>query len=540
MENINDTLIAKYIDILDTNLVVVCWDETDEIIRIWVARKRLNLVCPYCGRIFRNSVNSEVHYVIEDIPIYGKRVQVILSDRVYYSICECGHKYEADSVFLKFEKIYTTGRYQEYVKINCGPFTHKLRFVNSLCEKYSKFKIWDLWNMTLAYREDNINLFYMYRDFLVVINSLKARYKNNRELASLELKRITYRLITRFLDGENILVSEMNKRKGSFRLNNSRIGKIYNSFLKNDGDVDKTLNDVGGDKKSFAITLDQVKTYIKLFQFIEETEMDSDGMYVIPSLLYLQDGYDSYMESVNKHEVELDSWKSSVDETDLDIIRSLEGIGYKTVHFAEEGEIRALVLCGNNFSKLHNYEGCSKILKLKSYTRVLNIGERTYGLKVIPESVVYTEGNKESIMYNSINCVIKHGNEYVWGVKERLQKIDGHDYEYGYYNEYATEHKVNRDMLWMWIFRISPEFTYIKHEENDGKITVFVQCIDNAQKCVKCGSDELEKLQTKTKIEGLKFNGHEVEIVVLNHTLYRCTKDGIVFQRKYNINTNMV
>ena len=68
-----------------------------ELIRIYVKSNRTSARCPYCG-IIGKRVHSRYERRFRDLPIQGKKVEIVLNNLKYFCTnLECGHKTFAEA-----------------------------------------------------------------------------------------------------------------------------------------------------------------------------------------------------------------------------------------------------------------------------------------------------------------------------------------------------------------------------------------------------------------------------------------------------------
>ena len=82
---------------IDPNFEYQRHEADDNVLRIFVRSKREEATCPYCGTL-SNRVHSTYNRKFRDLPIQGKKVEVIIDNRKYF--CDnptCAHKTFAET-----------------------------------------------------------------------------------------------------------------------------------------------------------------------------------------------------------------------------------------------------------------------------------------------------------------------------------------------------------------------------------------------------------------------------------------------------------
>lgn len=80
----------ELIKLLDENLEYVKHELINDTINIYVISNRKDVVCPFCGQI-STKVHSRYMRSFQDLPIQGKKVNIILNNRKMFcsnSMCE--------------------------------------------------------------------------------------------------------------------------------------------------------------------------------------------------------------------------------------------------------------------------------------------------------------------------------------------------------------------------------------------------------------------------------------------------------------------
>lgn len=105
----------EIIKMLGENLEYISHEIKDGTIFIYVASKREEAICPYCGQI-SVKVHSCYPRTFQDLPIQGKKVKIVLDNRKFFCKNEdCGHKTFAEGFpFLK-RSATKTNRLQEEI-----------------------------------------------------------------------------------------------------------------------------------------------------------------------------------------------------------------------------------------------------------------------------------------------------------------------------------------------------------------------------------------------------------------------------------------
>lgn len=109
----------EIIKLLDENLEYISHKTIGDMIFINVVSNREEVICPYCGKP-SSKVHSHYERSFQDLPIQGKKVIVILSNRKM--LCynpECNHTTFAESFnFLKFKAKKTKRLENEIINIS--------------------------------------------------------------------------------------------------------------------------------------------------------------------------------------------------------------------------------------------------------------------------------------------------------------------------------------------------------------------------------------------------------------------------------------
>jgi transposase len=87
----------ELVQAIDPNFEYQRHEAGDTILRIFVKSKREEAACPYCGTV-SNRVHSTYNRKFRDLPIQGKKVEIIIDNRKYF--CgnpACTHKTFAEA-----------------------------------------------------------------------------------------------------------------------------------------------------------------------------------------------------------------------------------------------------------------------------------------------------------------------------------------------------------------------------------------------------------------------------------------------------------
>jgi len=99
----------------DKRLIYVSHEIDEKTIRIYVKSSCLESKCPYCGKI-SNKVHSHYARVLQDLPIQGKKVKLIIDNKKYFCVNkECSHKTFAETFPFFDSKATKTKRLQEEI-----------------------------------------------------------------------------------------------------------------------------------------------------------------------------------------------------------------------------------------------------------------------------------------------------------------------------------------------------------------------------------------------------------------------------------------
>ena len=105
----------KIVVLPDKNLRCISHESDEKTITIHVQSIRKRMKCPYCGKI-SNKVHSRYTRKLQDLPIQGKKVKLLLNNKKYFCTnADCGRKTFAEQ-FDFFEPDATkTKRLQEEI-----------------------------------------------------------------------------------------------------------------------------------------------------------------------------------------------------------------------------------------------------------------------------------------------------------------------------------------------------------------------------------------------------------------------------------------
>jgi len=94
----------EFVKLLCVELDYVKHETEGELIHIYVKSNRPEANCPYCG-VTANKVHSRYERRFRDLPIQGKKVEIVLDNLKYFcNNPECSHKTFAESFdFLPFK-----------------------------------------------------------------------------------------------------------------------------------------------------------------------------------------------------------------------------------------------------------------------------------------------------------------------------------------------------------------------------------------------------------------------------------------------------
>jgi hypothetical protein len=86
----------------DEHLRYICHESDDTALTIHIESTNIETACPYCGTV-SGKVHSRYTRKLQDLPIQGKKVNLMLANRKYFCInTQCGHKTFAEQ-FAFFE-----------------------------------------------------------------------------------------------------------------------------------------------------------------------------------------------------------------------------------------------------------------------------------------------------------------------------------------------------------------------------------------------------------------------------------------------------
>jgi len=116
----------ELIKLLDKNLRLKSWEIKGDTIYINAFSDREDSVCPFCGQL-SNKTHSKYIRTLQDLPIQGKKVVLILLNRKYFcNNPQCHHKTFSERFSFFSDKAKMTKRLQEEIinlSINCSSIT---------------------------------------------------------------------------------------------------------------------------------------------------------------------------------------------------------------------------------------------------------------------------------------------------------------------------------------------------------------------------------------------------------------------------------
>jgi len=122
----------ELIKLLDKNLRLTAWEVNGDTIYIKAVSVKEEAVCPFCGQV-SNKIHSTYIRTLQDLPIQGKKVILILLNKKYFcNNSKCRHKTFSERFSFFSDKAKMTKRLQEEIinlSINCSSVTasHLLR-----------------------------------------------------------------------------------------------------------------------------------------------------------------------------------------------------------------------------------------------------------------------------------------------------------------------------------------------------------------------------------------------------------------------------
>lgn len=113
----------EFIKLLDKSLDYVSHEIIDDICYITVTSNRVEAKCPFCG-IKSSKAHSTYDKSFQDLPIQGKKVKVILSNRKMFCLnLDCRHKTFAERFEFLPNKAKKTKRLEDEIvrlSLNCS------------------------------------------------------------------------------------------------------------------------------------------------------------------------------------------------------------------------------------------------------------------------------------------------------------------------------------------------------------------------------------------------------------------------------------
>lgn len=482
--------------------------------------------------------------MIEDIPIYNKRVNLIIYDRLKFAKCSCGNTREPIESFDHCLRRYVTYRYLDYVRIMGGKDPFDCEVYRLLCNlgssepiRYTEKKfIFEL--QSCGYRFYHVDS--IVYNFMRVVNYLKVNYSNNtdRLYDDVDDKYFIEFALT-CIKSKDILGNILERQHNKLMNDDGDYGDAYRKVVAGTSKKDMLGNRSDPDYLNRCFAVCGGASLYHAYSKFKENIIDSDGCYVLPKLGILKDGYDAYMAEVANFELDDLHDIGSMDDTDKGIVKSLGKLGLDFVDFQISHGIRCITLDDNSCKGDEH----TRVEKYRAYVKNICIDGRTYSFKVL-SLLRYTLGSDGNInrSVNKIRGVtvynFEQGKAYSWDIRcvNYNRFSDCESQEYGFVDNNVSEHTVSKNMARAWVNSVTCKMRYIKHEVYEDELRVHVMYSGEEVRCIKCGSSNLSSRNMEYSIDAGELNGYRVKLIVINHKVFKCLEDGAVFSRKYSIN----
>lgn len=542
MKKVDFDFIRKYVVSADCDLMLVEYVEEENMYKIWVVRIPPHGICPECGKMLDYGGSDLEDYVVEDIPIYGKRVNLILCDSNRLKSCTCIDKDVKYHVSEKkgFDIIshsYTTSRYLEYMLLMGGNnpcISTVFSIIKYGVTSYTDSRMFiELTRSAGAYSR----LIFIMRDFIILLNGIKFKYADT-DFNYTEYDNTGITKFAREVMISDNFIEEVAQRmqKKLWSEYNTEFGAMaWDLFASGYGfkDIVNKISFITGDYPKAYTAVSKIYG-VNAFIELAKNNAVYDGHEYKLNLSILKDGYDAYMKYLDDYQVPDNIFINERGMKSDHVVESLKYIGYETLYYKESDGNTNMVIVDK-----HDVPSEAGYISYKSYVRRINIGDSHYQIKVLfRPTYCKPEGNrKRKVHLKQINGVslVKSGGglRYSWDIREVDRVASNKDRVYGFSCDEINNKDVSTDMIILWLYKMNSKMTYVKHDKHGDTVRVYVVHDNGGIKCPVCGSVDVLKIPKEYSFMAGELNYNKMEITVTNHSICKCSRDNTIFQTKY-------